>query len=155
MKRNILCSFTLFALLIQPTNLLNFRFNASLGAVPTAVLWDYDFTKPQNKACSTATQASCVISFTLSTTNVSNPNVPPVPVGTASTLSVLAMPPSNPSGPTVGISMPYTAPTAFGWYMVSVQVNFNDAGGVAQSGPKVGLSYYVGPDTIYNLRTTP
>jgi hypothetical protein len=123
--------------------------------IPTAVLWDYDFTKPNNKPCTTATQASCVFSFTVSTSNVSDLTKPPVPVGTPITLSVLTMPAANTTGPTVGISVPYVAPTAFGWYMITVTVRFNDASGVTQAGPNIGVSYYVGPDGVLNLRTTP
>lgn len=139
------------------TSVLKLRLKVNAAGVPTAVLWDYDFTNPLNKPCSTATQATCVISFTVSTLEVfsGNPPPPPLAIGTPTTLSVLAMLPASTTGPTVGISVPYISPTAFGWYQIGVQVNFNDAAGKTQGGPISAISNYVGPTAVMNVRTTP
>lgn len=131
--------------------ILNLRFQTNAAGAPTAILWDYDFTLLQNKPCSTATAPSCVISFSVYTLN----SATGAAVGTTSTVSILTLPPASPPGPTIGISTPYTAPTAIGWYTIYVQVNVNDASGVMMKGMLTGIAKWIGPDGPINVRTTP
>jgi len=123
----------------------------ALGAVPTQILWDYDFTQPNSRMCTSAITTTCVTSFTVSIvaqpgfTVVSGPVIIPLP-NTSST-----------TGPTVGIAAPFGAslplPTAMGNYQIWVAVNYKDASGAVQQGPISSLGFAVLPVAAQNLRT--
>lgn len=122
------------------------RMQVSAAGVPVAVLWDYDFTAPNSRACSTTIVLSCVSGFTVSTVNSSNVTVSgPV---------IIALPVTiNTTGATLGITAPFTPPAAMGQYQILASVNWKDSAGVAQSGPTSALSFPVIPIGPANLRT--
>jgi len=90
----------------------------NLRTTPTQFLWDYDFTQPLSRACSTTVLTACVSGFTTQTINqLTNAVIAgPVAVALPATIST--------TGPTVGIAAPFTPPTALGQYAVQVIVNW-------------------------------
>jgi len=113
----------------------------------TQFLWDYDFTQPNSRACSTTITTACVSGFTVQTivqpsfAVIAGPVAIPLP-GTINT-----------TGPTVGISSPFTPPSAMGNYQIWVTVNWKDSSGAAQTAPTASLGFAVVPVVPANLRT--
>ena len=123
---------------------------AAQAVTPTQFLWDYDFTQPNSRACSATVTTSCVSGFTEQVmvqpasgpaTLLAGPTAIPLPATISTT------------GPTVGISAPFTPPTAMGNYQLWVTVNYKDGNGVAQIGPTSSLGFAVLPIAAQNLRT--
>jgi len=90
----------------------------NLRTTPTQFLWDYDFTQPLSRPCSTTVLTACVSGFTTQTINqLTNAVIAgPVVVALPATIST--------TGPTVGIAAPFTPPTVLGQYAVQVIVNW-------------------------------
>jgi len=90
----------------------------NLRTTPTQFTWDYDFTQPLSRACSTTVLTACVSGFTTQTVNqLTNAIISgPFAVSLPATIST--------TGPTVGIAAPFTPPTALGQYAVQVIVNW-------------------------------
>jgi len=97
---------------VLPSQPINLRTTA------TQFIWDYDFTQPLSRACSTTVLTACVSSFTTQTINqLTNAVIAgPTAVALPATIST--------TGPTVGIAAPFTPPTALGQYAVQVIVNW-------------------------------
>jgi len=117
------------------------------AAAPTQFLWDYDFTQPSSRACSSTATVSCVSGFTVQTV------VQPAFTVIAGPVSVALPATISTTGPTVGISAPFTPPAAMGNYQIWVTVNWKDGSGTAQSGPTSALGFAVIPVAASNLRT--
>ena len=117
--------------------------NAASG-IPTAVLFDYDFTQPLNKACSSTVTSNCVSGFTVTLAQGSTAIGSPVSVALPATISS--------TGPTVGISGALPAISAMGQYTVTVQVMFKDATGTVQGGPVAALNFPLTPSGVANIR---
>ena len=127
--------------------LFNLHFQVNAAGVPTAVLFDYDFTKPQNRPCSGTVTTNCVSGFTLTTLSGATQVGTPTGISLPASLSITAV--------TVGITTLYTAPTSLGNYSVCIQVNYKDGTGTVQGGAQGCLGYAVLPDAPLNVRTTP
>src|SRR5438445_10558368 len=93
----------------QPTN---------LRTTATQFLWDYDFTQPNSRACTTTVTTACVTGFTVQTINQTTGAVIAGPPAVALPATISS------TGPTIGIASPFTPPTALGSYAVQVTVNW-------------------------------
>jgi hypothetical protein len=111
---------------------------------PTGILFDYDFTKAQNKACSATVTTNCVSGFTLTTQSGATQVGAAVSIALPATISSTAV--------TTNIPASYTAPTNLGNYSACLQVNFKDAAGAVQGGPQICVGFPILPDSPLNLR---
>ena len=127
--------------------LFNLHFQVNAAGVPTAILFDYDFTKPQNKPCSGTVTTNCVSGFMLTTLSGTTQVGAPTSISLPASLSTTAV--------TVGITTPYTAPISLGNYSVCIQVNYKDGTGTVQGGVQGCLGYAILPDAPLNVRMTP
>ncbi|MGH8863091.1 MAG: hypothetical protein ACREVZ_00340 [Burkholderiales bacterium] len=119
-------------------------FGPAGAPAPTGILFDYDFTKAQNKACSATVTANCVAGFTLTTTSGTTQVGASVNVPLPGTISS--------TGITTNIAAPYSAPANLGSYSACLQVNYKDSTGVAQGGPTACTGFSILPDAPLNLR---
>jgi hypothetical protein len=119
-------------------------FGAAGQPAPTGILFDYDFTKPQNKPCSATVTTNCVSGFTLTTLAGSTPMGAPVSVPLPTSISS--------TGPTTNITVAYTPPVNLGAYSACLQTNYRDAAGSVQGGPQSCIGFSILPDAPANLR---
>ena len=121
---------------------LRFQVNAATG-VPVSILWDYDYSQPLNKPCTTAVTTNCVSAF--SATVLSGTTV----VGTAQTFTV---PSTQTAVLTTGISVPYNGPSGLGTYSIQVQTLYKDGSGTQQGGPVASGPLVLTPSAPLNPR---
>lgn len=126
-------------------NVLHMRFQTNAAGDPVSILWDYDFTTPNDKACSATVTTSCVSGFQEAVFNskpaqVAGPVNVPLPATISST------------GPTTGISTPFNVPTSLDTYQIQVSIAWKDGTGAQQFGPSAGLAFPRIPNAVGNLR---
>ena len=90
----------------------------NLRVTTTQFFWDYDFTQPNSRACSTTVTTACVTGFTTQTVNTTTNAIVAGPFAVALPATI------NTTGPTIGIASPYTPPTTMGLYSIQVIVNW-------------------------------
>jgi hypothetical protein len=133
-------------------NMLGIAMHISAGQVsaasglPTSVLWDYDFTQPLNKACSSSVTTNCVSGFQVGYFQSSGTQI-------GSWTSVALPATISSTGPTTGISTAYAGPTTLGSYLIEVQTMYKDSTGATQGGPVASLSFPLTPSAALNIRT--
>jgi len=119
---------------------------SAASGIPTAVLFDYDFTQPLNKACSSSVTTNCVSGFQVGYFQSSGTQI-------GSWTSVALPATTSSTGPTVGISSAYAGPTTLGSYIIEVQTMYKDSTGATQGGPVASLSFPLTPSAALNIRT--
>lgn len=131
--------------LVAPESALaNLRLRVTAQGVPVAVEGDYDFTLPQNLPCSATVTRNCLYRFTLATTDNATLQL----VSTAALLTT-AIPAT--SGPQV-VSIPWTAPTDWGQYTITVTIEYLGGDGKVRIGKTSALAYDRTPDAWKNPR---
>jgi hypothetical protein len=121
---------------------LRMQVSAATG-LPTAILWDYDFTLPLNKACGAAT-TNCVSGFVITYQTTSG-----APVGTPTNVPLPTT--ISSTGPTVGITTPYAGPTSLGSWQITLTLNYKDGTGTVQAGPTATIPLQLTPGVPVNL----
>ncbi len=117
---------------------------AQAATPPTQVVWDYDFTLPTNKPCTTTLIVACVSGFTVQTIDSATKAVVSGPV------AVFAPAVISTTGPTVGINTPFVPPTTLGIYATQIIVNWKDGAGANQVAFITTLTYPVNPTGVLN-----
>jgi hypothetical protein len=90
----------------------------NLRTTPTQFLWDYDFTQPNSRACINTITTGCVNGFTVQVVNQTTNAVVSGPTTVGLIVAV------STTGPTIGFSVPFTAPATLGSYAIQVTVNW-------------------------------
>lgn len=121
---------------------LRFQVSAATG-VPVSILWDYDYSQPLNKPCTTAVTTNCVSGFGVT-----------VLTGTTVTgaLQTFTVPATQTAVLTTGISVPYNGPTGLGSYQIQVQTMYKDSSGTVQGGPVSAGPLALTPSAAINPR---